>query len=397
VPAAGLESLGVNKSLIAGGLMQDRPMAIGISESPLGRSATILLPRFDEEVDDDPSGLAEEIADAIGLAKSMGARAVALASPLTAAIDAGLALPASATENMTLVDARSMMAAAIVENIAGVLKRAGRTLARETVAFDGLDLLGMAAIRLLLSTQPHPESILLSDQPEGGSNVDSFQREMREGLGFMGRLAVAGATPSLYEATLIVSLGEAKRPLDVVRLRAGTIVVDACFPRGFQTSKALERMHERNDVLFTEGGLLESAQPFQKMAFVPEVAESFRDNLVGRFSRRDPRLTTAAMVAALFAAEDSSSTPALGTLSLESTVRDLERLRRSGFTAPPPQLDDVATPEEVVAEFRKRFNDAERTTEGTFAEAGWTRLTASQTSNGHGERRAAEVASPTND
>jgi len=372
-------------------------MAIGISESALGRSATILLPRFDEEVEEDPSGLAEEIADAVSLAKSMGARAVSLTSPLTAAIDAGLVLPASATENVTLVDARSVLAAAIVENIVAVLKRAGRSLARESISFDGLDLLGTATIRLLLSTQKHPKSILLSSRPEGRIDVDSFQREIREGLGFMGRLAIAGSAPSLYDATLIVSMGESKRPLDVVRLRAGTIVVDACFPRGFQTSKALQRMNERNDVLFTEGALLEASQPFQKMAFVPEVAESFRDNLVGRFSRRDLRLTTAGTLAALFAAADASSSSSFGVWSLESAVSDLDRLRQSGFTAPPPQLDDVATPDEVVAEFRKRFNDAERTTEGTFAEADWTRLTASPTSNGQGERRTAEVVSPTND
>jgi hypothetical protein len=178
---------------------------------------------------------------------------------------------------------------------------------------------------------------------------------------------------------VIVCAAESKTLLDVAMLRSGAIVVDASTPRCFDTEAAVRRTWDRGDVLFTEGGLLQASAPFVKIAFVPDVATQFRDNLVGRFTRRGAQITTAGALAALFAAADGVGEKS-GDAARVDAKRYWTRLRELDFTAAAPQLEDQSTPASIVAAFRERFG----------AGQGWTPLIEMANDAAVASRKAAE-------
>jgi len=378
VPSTVLPSLGVHKAVIAGGLMQDRPMVLGVSASALGRVATILLPRFDEEVDDDPAAIREEIEAALDVARGMGARRAALGVSLAAATLGGRIF-AETHSDLTMVDARGMTAAAAVENVVGLLERCGRSLESETAAVYGLGEFGAAILRLLLAMLPAPKSLVLCDDDKRRSECEALKDEAAKIFGnkscVTSATCRAGAPVEIYEAGVILCAAEEKRTLDITMLRPGTIVVDVSTPRSFDTEAAVRRVWERGDVLFAEGALLQAPAPFEKIACVPELAAPFRDALVGRFTRRAARVTAAAALAALL---ETGEEKAISESILDDAKRQLERLRELGFAAAAPQLEDEPTPDSIVAAFRQRFGDARRATTAPNDGRGWKPLVESE-------------------
>jgi hypothetical protein len=369
IPAAILPNLGLNKAMIIGGLLQDKPMAAAVFGTPHGRIAMIALPRFDVEVYDDREALVQEISEAVEMAAAMGARGVSLTGLLPSATDFGRAIP-RLTHWPELTTGHATTAAAVVANIVGILSRAGRLMRNERVAFVGLGSIGTATLRLAVNALEPPRSIILCDLPSQLERLVSLRNELTGPLGYKGEVHIVttrGSAPdAVYDATLIVGATNHSEAIDVDRIRPGTLVVDDSAPHCFPIEKALRRAMERRDVLFAEAGLLSSKTALERAAYVPPLASGVGDKLAKTLASRDSRVLMGCTLSSLLCASPTDLSATIGEVRIEESVKHLARIRELGFNAAPPQIADVVFDDAVVEEFRARFGESNRLEDGGF-------------------------------
>src|SRR5262249_62076345 len=125
-----------------------------------------------------------------------------------------------------------------------------------------------------------------------------------EELGYRGPVRVlearGGVPAGLYEVGLLVGATNVPDILDVDRLAPGTLLVDDSSPHCFRPDRAVRRLRERQDLLFTEGGMLRAATPLGHVIYIPEALERVvRDVPPDRFANYDSHRITGGVLSAL--------------------------------------------------------------------------------------------------
>jgi acyl carrier protein len=249
----------------------NQPVVSGLYDTPLGRIGLMLLPRFDSEIYHDPEGLIGVVGQAVRAAGRIGARVVSLTGLLPSATRYGEALAEQLEPRITTGHATTT--AAVVLSVRRLLAVVGRDLTQERVGFVGLGSVGTATLRTLLRCLPHPAEVRLCDVYSKRDALLELRREVIEDLGYRGPVHVLearGTMPQdLYESSLVVGATNVPDILDVDRLAPGTLLVDDSSPPCFRVDRAVRRLRERQDVLFTEGGLLRAPHPLRQVLYVP--------------------------------------------------------------------------------------------------------------------------------
>lgn len=220
-----------------------RPRRVDRVRTRLGTSATILIPRFADELSQ--PGLAEDVTSAAQLAAEGGARIVSLAGmlPSHTAYGAALELPTRLTTG------HATTVVAVVRTIASAAARMKLQLAGASIAFLGVGSIGQSALELMLAVLPHPRRITLLDVPSTHERLHALR------LPFAGEVRVD--TPAHIDGhDLIVGATSVPGVLDVDRLARGTIVVDDSFPPCFDPIRAHART-ARGEILVVSGGTLD--------------------------------------------------------------------------------------------------------------------------------------------
>ncbi len=68
---------------------------------------------------------------------------------------------------------------------------------------------------------------------------------------------------------MIVGATNVPNVLDIMQVKPGTLIVDDSGPHCFSTEQAIQRFEEREDILFTEGGVLRSPVSMTKIIYLP--------------------------------------------------------------------------------------------------------------------------------
>jgi amino acid adenylation domain-containing protein/thioester reductase-like protein len=362
LPAALLPATGLTAEQVIHDFCDNRPVIAGIYESDQGRIATILIPRFDDHLYEDPADLTAMLASSLEAAGSLGAKAVSLTGLLPSATDYGRSL-ARAIADRDLpqpTTGHASTTATVVFAIRRLLAETGRDLSRERVAFVGLGSVGTAVLRLMLRCLPHPAEIRLCDVFGKRDVLAALVSEIRE-MGYQGAVRMSearGAVPDdVYEATLIIGATNAPDILDVDRLRAGTLIVDDSAPHCFRPDKAFRRLREQGDILFTEGGTLAAPAPIRQTVFLPPalelVARSVPRDLLPVVS--DPTQITGCIISSLLATRFEHLPPTIGLVEPATAMAHFEKLTELGFDAAPPHCESVVLEPGTIAAFRARF------------------------------------------
>ena len=209
LPSALLAATGMTSDQVIHEVCDNRPVVAGIYESELGRIATILIPRFDDHLYEDPSDLTKMLTASLEAAGKLGAKAVSLTGLLPSATDYGRTL-VTANEGHDLprpTTGHASTTATVVFAIRRLLIETGRDLSRERVAFVGLGSVGTSVLRLMLKCLPHPAEIRLCDVYGKHDVLAALSSEIRD-LGYEGPIRLCEARgavpPEVYEATLVV-------------------------------------------------------------------------------------------------------------------------------------------------------------------------------------------------
>jgi amino acid adenylation domain-containing protein len=371
LPTSLLHALGLDRGTIIHDWCGNRPVITDVRQTPHGRIASVLIPRFEDQLYLDRADLLGALTDSVRLAHAIGASTVSLTGLLPSASDYGrdLARALAGQDLPRISTGHATTTAAVVLAIRRALEEAGRDLDGVHVGFIGLGSVGVATLRLMLSCLPHPARLSLCDVYSKHESLDSLRRELADELGYRGEIRLLASRHEVpeefYEAGLIVGATNVAEILDIDRVAPGTVVVDDSAPHAFRSDEALRRFQERGDILATEGGLLLAPEPLPIRAYVPDELETWlRAGLVQVVAQSDPRLITGCVLSGLLSARFAHLPPTIGLVDRRTALDHYETLTALGFRAPDLQLGDSPLDPRVIAGFRARYGDSKGTYEG---------------------------------
>jgi hypothetical protein len=362
LPSAFLHLAGLDRATVIHEWFGNRPLVTEVRETPLGRIGSVVIPRFDDQLYHDRDDLLAVLGDAVRLAHEIGAATVALTGLLPSASGYGrdLALALAGHNLPRITTGHATTTSAVVLAVRRALDESGRTLSGEHVGFIGLGSVGIATLRLMLSSMPHPARLSLCDVYSKLESLHGLRRELIEELGYGGEVRLLASRhevpEELYEASLFVGATNVAEILDIDRLAPGSIIVDDSAPHAFQSEAALSRFRERGDILVTEGGVLLAPEPLPLRAYVPDELERWhRAGLVSLLARSDPRHITGCVLSGLLSARFTELAPTIGMIDRQRALADYEKLEALGYEAAGLHLDESPLEPRKIAEFRSRY------------------------------------------
>jgi predicted amino acid dehydrogenase/acyl carrier protein len=343
------------------------PFLVEVTETNWGRLGLILLPRFMSDLYGDRAGLLAEVVQALNLAGRLGAQVVSLTGLIPSATDYGRAiLPAVHRQGglPQISTGHATTTAAVVLNVARILAEGGRHLPRERVGFLGLGSIGTASLRLMLHTLPHPQEILLCDLYHEAKRLETLRREIIETFGFRGKIRLLESRteppPPFYEATLMVGATSVPKILDVGRLRAGTLIVDDSGPHCFDPQLARRRIQQEQDILFTEGGVLQLPHALKRIRFVPDAPEQTPDAFqTGTFAVDNAYEIMGCTFSSLLSTCFEKLKPTLGIADVDACTLHYQTLKKLGISGASLHCEAYQLTPEAILRFRHYFSHKE--------------------------------------
>lgn len=330
------------------------PVFANVRTLPMGRIASVILPRFYSQIYLDRSDVVRLVTQCRKLGKTLGAKVISLTGLIPSATDYGRAIPVDeALPQVTTGHATTT--SAVVLSIKQLLAMSHRRLEDETVAVVGIGSIGSSSLRLMLSVLPHPRRLILCDVYQKRDFVQSLMTEIRDELGYAGELSfhheIRGVAAEAYQARVILGATNVPNVLDVKRLEPGSLIVDDSDPHCFDPDAAIERLESQADILFSEGGFLSAPQAVEHLAYVPE---EFAEQLpVETHFDTDRRITGCVLSGLLSAREGYPIT--VGDVRLDDARVHFRRLLDAGFTAASPHCGTYTISSDRIQLFADRF------------------------------------------
>lgn len=362
LPNSLLQNTGLRREEIIQAWCDDLPVVQSIWEIPLGRMAYIVLPRFSADLYSDPDDAVRVVIEGLQVARRLGARTVSLTGLIPSATDYGRAVAAAIAGRRDLpqiTTGHATTTASVVLAIRRMLHEAGRDLRQERLAFVGLGSIGLTSLRLLLRVLPPPADLTLCDVYAKQAALYALHAEIAAQPGWQGCVHVVEAGESLpeavYEASLIVGATNVPGILDISRVRPGTLIVDDSAPHCFDPRLAWRRAQEQGDILFTEGGMLESPAAVQDTSYVPRFAEQIIQNdQLQLYLRQQPHHLWGCVLSSLLSTRFDHLSPTLGIVGADVAAQHYQVLDELGFRAAPLHCEGVGLPAAAIDRFRQQ-------------------------------------------
>lgn len=338
-----------------------------ILRTPLGQIAHITLPILASELHDGGPALRKGIADAVAMARRLGAHSVALTGLIPSATDQGRSLSQELVAPgavPALTTGHAITAAAVVLSIADICLRTGRPLNGERLGVLGLGSIGVTALRLLLRHFPHPASITLCDLFGKRDRLAKLRDELRRDSGFTGSIETivsCGRTPAdFYRSTLILGATSIPDVLEVAALAPGTLVIDDSAPHCFDAVAAVRRMAKHSDILVGEGGFLRAPHAIEDVRDRP--ADAVGADVFNRLQRYAPGRdeVMGCLLSGLIHARYPDLPSTIGPVEDDVADRTFRRLREAGFAAASLACLRYRVPDATIAGFLRGTGGGQR-------------------------------------
>jgi predicted amino acid dehydrogenase/acyl carrier protein len=364
------EQTGLTRDEIIQDWYQQLPSVTAIQATFLGRIATIILPLFASELYLNQDGLVAALIEALEVANKLGARLVSLTGLLPSATNYGQALEIAMAGREDLpkfTTGHATTAATVVLAIERILEEAGRDFARERVGFLGLGSIGVATLRLMLSRVPHPREIILCDVYSRHDLLVKIVEEITSVLGFRGLAKIVESKQSVpsefYDATFMVGATNVPEVIDIGLVRPGTILVDDSAPHCYSIRRTVERFQKQQDILFTEGGMLQFPQPTHRLRYIPHFVEKRASaQYLKSVFEPNPLRIGGCVLSSLLARPFQDLPPTIGIADLISCLQYHALLRQLGFKAAELHCRDFVLPQESIRNFRRGFGSVQENT-----------------------------------
>ncbi len=360
LPVHYLKDSGLTRDEMIHGWYDNQPTLTHVLETSLGRIGLLMLPLTGMELYTETEKLLESSIHALEFSRKAGARTVSLTGLLPSATEYGKAIQNVRVDRPgipQITTGHGTTAATVVLAIQKILTESRRHLSSETVGFLGLGSIGLASLRLMLHCLPHPKALLLCDVYQQQEKLEAIRQEVFSVHGFQGNIRLIQSTEivpdTFYESRLIVGATNVPNVLDVSRLQPGTLIVDDSGPHCFESAKAIDRLTAQRDILFTEGGILQSPTLIQCLRYIPQIARTqMTQDMANNFARYHPLRITGCVLSSILLAKVENQKAVCGLVDVETGVENFNTLLRlgydasdlncEGYTLPPDAINDVA-------------------------------------------------------
>lgn len=365
INASYFEEKGLSHDDLIYNCLDNLPVINSIIETPWGRIANLMLPRFSLELYSNREDIINLIVEALEIAGRLGARTVSLTGLIPSATDYGCAITKAIVDwqNLPMISTgHATTSSAVVLAVKKICAASGRKIAQERVGFIGLGSVGISSLRLMLNCLPHPEEITLCDVYTKLGFLEKIRQEIVSDLGFKGVVRIVASQTQVpdefYEATLIIGATNVPDVLDITLVKPGTLIVDDSAPHCFVSKLAIERFQAQEDILFTEGGVLRSPHPITRLRYLPRYLEKIMSPAeMEDFFKGNPFNITGCVFSSLLSSCFDLK-PTVGVLDWRTSVDHYEFLSRLGFQAADLHCGDYTLPEESIRNFRQHFGNS---------------------------------------
>jgi amino acid adenylation domain-containing protein len=344
-------------------IFEDEPVLYHRIASDEGSIGVFALPILNSELYSMPERLLEKSNNAILLAERLGAKVVSLTGLIPSATSNGKDIQAMLerdNRSIRVTTGHTTTSASVILSVDRLLNESGRDISKEAIGVLGLGSIGSTVIQLLLRVGHHPESILLCDIQNKKPYLEKLKSILLDKYDYKGSVQIAcanseGLPKVLYESSMIIGATNVADVLDIDKLLAGTLIIDDSGPHCFAKDKAVERLINQQDILFTEGGVLESPDLMSKMTFFPkQMTSAFRDKYYKNFNS-GPEIT-GCILSGLMSANHENLKPVTGEVEIEDCVLHYETLLDMGYKGAQLHCDDFEIDPKIIEEFRMRFS-----------------------------------------
>lgn len=334
----------------------NQPRWFEVLQTSIGSSALLCLPWFAEELHSaNIAQLETAIVAGILHAQTRGARCVSLAGMLPSLTGYGFGVLRSLeTANQArpaLTTGHATTTVAVIQTLKAALYATNRVLEQSDLAFVGLGSIGQTALRLLLTTLPHPRSLVLCDTANQLSRLNALAQTLRTDVGYQGTISIVAADKNVptvvYQTQIIIAATSTAGVIDVERLQAGTIVVDDSFPACLDPAAAIHRMQHQGDVLIVGGGLL-ACGPSQRTIELPIHNPALCEQIMAHLI---PHTAASCQLEALIWANDPSLPLTHGLVTIENALRYQAAVVQAGFGPAPLHLQSFQPDSTMFAQW----------------------------------------------
>jgi predicted amino acid dehydrogenase len=296
----------------------------------------ITVPYYGRELLLDPELARHAIGQAAEFSQALGSCVTALTGIIPAITDLGRDI--RAPDRLRLTTGHATTACAMALSISSALSVAGRDLRGESVAFVGVGAIGSTTLRLMLDSLRRPQRVILCDLPSKQMELESLADSVRAAADIEVDVQLASATGRLPDelyrrASLFIGATNMPDVVDVMKLHAGTILVDDSFPVCFDLDKAIARVESRNDILVSSGGSLRVPDTMIWHAALPAELAAFAPHTGASMVLPSEHEITGCMLSALLSARHGFPAT-LGPASIADCRAHWQGLARLGVQAP---------------------------------------------------------------
>ncbi|NEO38504.1 MAG: amino acid adenylation domain-containing protein [Moorea sp. SIOASIH] len=356
------EMLGWSRDYIIENIFENLPFCSTIKQTNWGRIALISLPLI-SDLYSNQDDTVQVIIEALEMAAIIGAKFVSLTGLIPSATDYGLAITKAIANRQDLpkiTTGHRTTGAAVVLSIKKICEQSGRDLSTEKVGFIGLGSVGMNVLPLMLKCLPHPQEITLCDVYSKLEFLENIQQELVHKFDFKGQinLALSKATvpEKIYDSTLIVGATNVADVLDIMQVKPGTLIVDDSGPHCFSVEQAIQRFQEREDILFSEGGMLRSPFPIKTTVYLPPSVEKIMNNpQKAAIFNSNPFQIMGCAFSGLLSSQFEQLEPTVGICDGEQSQLHYQILQELEFEAGDLHCEQYVLPPTSIANFRHRF------------------------------------------
>jgi amino acid adenylation domain-containing protein len=346
------------------GPVGDKPVLYNYMTSGSENIGIIALPLEISDLYNDRNRTVALCIEAVRMAQDIGAGVVSLTGLIPSATENGIMLQ-KALDNTDIhtriTTGHATTAAAVILSLIKLLDKSKRDLSNENLCVLGIGSIGTAVIKLMMSVLPHPLSIVLCDLPGKKDALIGLRSELADGLGYRGDINLVysgehGLPDEIYDTSLIVGATNVPDILGIDRLKPGTLIVDDSGPHCFSVKKAKTRLIIDGDILFTEGGVLESPAVINRKIYLPESIDAgLVEKLKMHFASN--KEITGCILSSLLSAKYDRLLPKVGRVDLQDCMDHYNLLIEKGYKGAALHCDDFIVPANIINKFADAFQN----------------------------------------
>jgi hypothetical protein len=213
----------------------------------------------------------------------------------------------------------------------------------------------------MIKSLPHPKKIILCDVYQKTEYLETLKEEIRNNYGYKGDVDIleSGVTAPeyFYNSNIIVGATNVTDVLDINMVLPGTIMVDDTSPHCFDVNDAIERFYSKEDILFSEGGVLEIPFPLKQTFYLPPDISSSGESSELLEEDYNPYNIMGCIFSSLLTSVYHDIELNIGEVNIFQSYNNYQKYKGLRFKGSMPHCGDYKLDVDIIQKFRDKYGN----------------------------------------